>query len=105
MATQQSKGDSYKVEGVSVFADTKSTPNSQTVATLAGVPQKYEFLLDIKEGEDLTIGFKLDNCTANWVFVDNFQIEYCGPSFKAMNLADVKKASAELEAQMGGMEV
>ena len=105
MATQQSKGDSYKVEGVSVFADTKSTPNSQTVATLAGVPQKYEFLLDIKEGEDLTIGFKLDNCTANWVFVDNFQIEYCGPSFKAMNLADVKKASAELEAQMGGMGV
>lgn len=105
MATQQSKGNDYKVEGVSVFADTKSTPNSQTVATLAGVPQKYEFLLDIKEGEDLTIGFKLDKCTANWVFVDNFQIEYCGPSFKAMNLADVQKAAAELEAQMGGMEV
>lgn len=105
MATQQSKGDDYQVEGVSVFADTKSTPNSQTVATKAGVPQKYEFLLDIKEGEDLTIGFKLDKCTANWVFVDNFQIEYCGPSFKAMNLADVQKAAAELEAQMGGMEV
>lgn len=105
MATQQSKGNDYKVEGVSVFADTKSTPNSQVVATKAGVPQKYEFLLDIKEGEDLTIGFKLENCTANWVFVDNFQIEYCGSSFKAMNLNDVKKASAELEAQMGGMEV
>lgn len=105
MATQQAKGDDFKVEGVSVFADTKSTPNSQTVATLAGVPQKYEFLLDVKEGEDLTIGFKLDKCTANWVFVDEFQIEYCGPSFKAMNLADVQKASAELEAQMGGMEV
>lgn len=105
MATQQAKGDDFKVEGVSVFADTKSTPNSQIVATKAGVPQKYEFLLDIKEGEDLTIGFKLDKCTANWVFVDNFQIEYCGPSFKAMNLADVQKAAAELEAQMGGMEV
>lgn len=105
MATQQTKGDDFKVEGVSVFADTKSTPNSQVVATKAGVPQKYEFLLDIKEGEDLTIGFKLDNCTANWVFVDNFQIVYCGPSFKAMNLADVQKAAAELEAQMGGMEV
>lgn len=105
MATQQTKGDDFKVEGVSVFADTKSTPNSQVVATKAGVPQKYEFLLDIKEGEDLTIGFKLDKCTANWVFVDNFQIVYCGPSFKAMNLADVQKAAAELEAQMGGMEV
>ena len=105
MATQQAKGDDFKVEGVSVFADTKATKNSQAVATKAGVPQKYEFLLDIKEGEDLTIGFKLAQCTANWVFVDNFQIEYCGPSFKAMNLADVKKASAELEAQMGGMEV
>lgn len=105
MATQQSKGDDFKVEGVSVFADTKATKNSQTVATKADVPQKYEFLLDIKEGEDLTIGFKLDKCTANWVFVDNFQIEYCGPSFKAMNLADVQKAAAELEAQMGGMEV
>lgn len=105
MATQQTKGDDFKVEGVSVFADTKATKNSQAVATKVGVPQKYEFLLDIKEGEDLTIGVKLDHCTANWVFVDNFQIEYCGPSFKAMNLADVQKASAELEAQMGGMEV
>lgn len=105
MATQQTKGDDFKVEGVSVFADTKATKNSQAVATKVGVPQKYEFLLDIKEGEDLTIGVKLDHCTANWVFVDNFQIEYCGPSFKAMNLADVKKASAELEAQMVGMEV
>lgn len=103
MATQQAKGDDFKVEGVSVFADTKSTPNSQIVATKAGVPQKYEFLLDVKEGEDLTIGFKLANCTANWVFVDNFQIEYCGPSFKAMNLNDVQKAADELDAKLAGV--
>lgn len=103
MATQQSKGNDYKVEGVSVFADTKATKNSQTVATKAEVPQKYEFLLDIKEGEDLTIGFKLDNCTANWVFVDNFQIEYCGSSFKAMNLNDVQKAAEDLAAKLAGI--
>lgn len=103
MATQQTKGDDFKVEGVSVFADTKSTPNSQVVATKAGVPQKYEFLLDIKEGEDLTIGVKLDHCTANWVFVDNFQIEYCGPSFKAMNLNDVQKAAEDLDAKLAGV--
>lgn len=103
MATQQVKGDDFKVEGVSVFADTKDTKNSQTVATKAGVPQKYEFLLDIKEGEDLTIGFKLDKCTANWVFVDNFQIEYCGPSFKAMNLNDVQKAAEDLDAKLAGV--
>lgn len=103
MATQQTKGDDFKVEGVSVFADTKDTKNSQVVATKAGVPQKYEFLLDIKEGEDLTIGFKLANCTANWVFVDNFQIEYCGPSFKAMNLNDVQKAAEELDAKLAGI--
>lgn len=103
MATQQTKGDDFKVEGVSVFADTKATKNSQAVATKVGVPQKYEFLLDIKEGEDLTIGVKLDHCTANWVFVDNFQIEYCGPSFKAMNLADVQKAAAELDAKLAGV--
>lgn len=103
MATQQSKGNDYKVEGVSVFADTKATKNSQTVATKANVPQKYEFLLDVKEGEDLTIGFKLDNCTANWVFVDNFQIEYCGPSFKAMNLNDVQKAAEDLDAKLAGI--
>lgn len=103
MATQQTKGDDFKVEGVSVFADTKSTPNSQVVATKAGVPQKYEFLLDIKEGEDLTIGFKLDQCTANWVFVDNFQIVYCGPSFKAMNLNDVQTAAADLAAKLAGI--
>lgn len=103
MATQQTKGDDFKVEGVSVFADTKDTKNSQVVATKAGVPQKYEFLLDIKEGEDLTIGFKLDKCTANWVFVDNFQIEYCGPSFKAMNLNDVQKAAEDLDAKLAGI--
>lgn len=103
MATQQTKGDDFKVEGVSVFADTKATKNSQAVATKAGVPQKYEFLLDIKEGEDLTIGFKLDKCTANWVFVDNFQIEYCGPSFKAMNLNDVQKAAEDLDAKLAGV--
>lgn len=103
MATQQTKGDDFKVEGVSVFADTKATKNSQTVATKAEVPQKYEFLLDIKEGEDLTIGFKLDNCTANWVFVDNFQIVYCGPSFKAMNLNDVQTAAADLDAKLAGV--
>ena len=103
MATQQTKGDDFKVEGVSVFADTKDTKNSQTVATKAGVPQKFEFLLDIKEGEDLTIGFKLDKCTANWVFVDNFQIEYCGPSFKAMNLNDVQKAAEDLDAKLAGV--
>ena len=103
MATQQTKGDDFKVEGVSVFADTKSTPNSQVVATKAGVPQKYEFLLDIKEGEDLTIGVKLDHCTANWVFVDNFQIVYCGPSFKAMNLNDVQTAAADLDAKLAGV--
>lgn len=103
MATQQTKGDDFKVEGVSVFADTKSTPNSQVVATKAGVPQKYEFLLDIKEGEDLTIGVKLDHCTANWVFVDNFQIVYCGPSFKAMNLNDVQTAAADLDAKLAGI--
>lgn len=103
MATQQAKGDDFKVEGVSVFADTKATKNSQAVATKAGVPQKYEFLLDIKEGEDLTIGFKLDQCTANWVFVDNFQIEYCGPSFKAMNLNDVQTAAADLDAKLAGI--
>lgn len=103
MATQQTKGDDFKVEGVSVFADTKSTPNSQVVATKAGVPQKYEFLLDIKKGEDLTIGVKLDHCTANWVFVDNFQIEYCGPSFKAMNLNDVQTAAADLDAKLAGV--
>lgn len=103
MATQQSKGNDYKVEGVSVFADTKATKNSQTVATKAEVPQKYEFLLDIKEGEDLTIGFKLDKCTANWVFVDNFQVVYCGPSFKAMNLNDVQTAAEDLDAKLPGV--
>lgn len=103
MATQQTKGDDFKVEGVSVFADTKATKNSQAVATKAGVPQKYEFLLDIKEGEDLTIGFKLDHCTANWVFVDNFQIVYCGPSFKAMNLNDVQTAAENLDAKLAGV--
>lgn len=74
------------------------TPKSLALRSNAGVDTiLYE------KGEDLTIGFKLDHCTANWVFVDNFQIVYCGPSFKAMNLNDVQTAAEDLDAKLAGV--
>lgn len=101
MATQQDLGDENKVTGVYLFADTKSNSKSATVATKAQKPQKFEFMLSVEEGEDLTIGFKLDNTTANWVFVDEFSLQYYGNDAKAMNLIDLQSLAAERESEVG----
>lgn len=103
MATHQGKGDSYQVEGVSLFANTGSgSENSMPVATKARKPQHFEFMLDIQDNDDLTVGFKLNNATANWVFVDEFKLEYYGESAQAMYLADVKSAASDLVDWIGG---
>ena len=75
MACQQDKGAGYKVEGVSLFANTSSKENSKVVATDPGVPQKFEFMFEVKEGENVNFGLKLENATANWLFVDDFQVD------------------------------
>lgn len=97
MATQQGRGDDYEVEGVSLFAQPgKGEGSAKTVATKNEKPQKFEFLLYLEEMDDLTIGFKLENTTANWVFVDEFKLEYCGTEKAPMFLQQMNNIKDKL---------
>lgn len=95
MACQQEKGAGYKVEGVTLFANTTSTENKAVVATDPGAPKKFEFMFEVKEGENVNFGLKLENTTANWLFVDEFQVDYYGTDAQAMFLADMQSAATE----------
>lgn len=98
MACQQDKGAGYKVEGVSLFANTSSKENSKVVATDPGVPQKFEFMFEVKEGENVNFGLKLENTTANWLFVDEFQVDYYGADAQMMYLLDMQNVATEAQS-------
>lgn len=97
MACQQDKGAGYKVEGVSLFANTNSKVNTKVVATDPGVPQKFEFMFEVKEGENVNFGLKLENTTANWLFVDEFQVDYYGADAQMMYLLDMKSVATDAQ--------
>lgn len=97
MACQQDKGAGYKVEGVSLFANTSSKENSKVVATDPGVPQKFEFMFEVKEGENVNFGLKLENTTANWLFVDEFQVDYYGADAQMMYLLDMQNVATDAQ--------
>lgn len=98
MACQQDKGAGYKVEGVTLFANTSSKENSKVVATDPGVPQKFEFMFEVKEGESVNFGLKLENTTANWLFVDDFQVDYYGADAQMMYLLDMQGVATDAQS-------
>lgn len=97
MACQQDKGAGYKVEGVTLFANTSSKENSKVVATDPGAPQKFEFMFEVKEGENVNFGLKLENTTANWLFVDDFQVDYYGADAQMMYLLDMQGVATDAQ--------
>lgn len=98
MACQQDKGAGYKVEGVTLFANTSSKENSKVVATDPGAPQKFEFMFEVKEGESVNFGLKLENTTANWLFVDDFQVDYYGADAQMMYLLDMQGVATDAQS-------
>lgn len=98
MACQQDKGAGYKVEGVTLFANTSSKENTKVVATDPGVPQKFEFMFEVKEGENVNFGLKLENTTANWLFVDEFQVDYYGADAQMMYLLDMQGVATDAQS-------
>ena len=97
MACHQGKGAGYAVDGVTLFANTDSKENAKKVATDPGAPQKFEFLFEVKEGENVNFGIKLDNTTANWLFVDEFQVQYYGADSHMMYLLDMQNVATEAQ--------
>lgn len=98
MACQQDKGAGYKVEGVTLFANTSSKVNSKVVATDQAAPQKFEFMFEVKEGESVNFGLKLENTTANWLFVDDFQVDYYGADAQMMYLLDMQGVATDAQS-------
>lgn len=101
MACNQAKTD-LKVDGISLYAKQGDKVSSVKVATVPQVPEKFEFLLSVEEGQDLEVGFKIDNTNANWIFVDEFNLTYYGKDAKVMNLMDVQNVANELTDYMSG---
>ena len=97
MACQQDKGAGYKVEGVTLFANTSSKVNSKVVATDPAAPQKFEFMFEVKEGENVNFGLKLENTTANWLFVDEFKVDYYGADAQMMYLLDMQNVATDAQ--------
>lgn len=97
MACQEDKGAGYKVEGVSLFANTNSKENTKVIATDPGVPQKFEFMFEVKEGENVNFGLKLENATANWLFVDEFKVDYYGADAQMMYLLDMQNVATDAQ--------
>ena len=97
MACQEGLGAGYKVEGVTLFANTNSKENTKVVATDPNVPQKFEFMFEVKEGENVNFGLKLENTTANWLFVDEFQVDYYGADAQMMYLLDMQNVATEAQ--------
>ena len=100
---KQGVDSDYRVSGVYLFAAAGDDVKQKAVATEVGVPQKFEFLVTIKEGENLTLGFKTENATANWIFVDDFSLEYCGSDALAMKIAAAQDAAAEAEDKLSAI--
>lgn len=100
MACQQEKGAGYKVEGVTLFANTTSTENKAVVATDPGSPKKFEFMFEVKEGESVNFGLKLENTTANWLFVDEFQVDYYGTDAQEMYLKDMQAVADDAKGSI-----
>lgn len=58
---------------------------------------RYGVIVELTEGQDLTIGTKLDGCTGNWICFDSFKMTYAANVEEAANQA---VAAAEAMGQM-----
>ncbi len=88
MATQQGKADDESktyVNNISLYANGASIP----VATLNGTPELFVVENAVVSDGTLTVGFKGENGTANWIAMDNASLIYNGfdteEAIKALN--------------------
>lgn len=107
-ANQQGKQEAdatYRVDGAYFFATSNGEEKNVKVATALKSPQKYELYLTLEEGADLTFGMKLENTTANWVFMDDVTLEYYGSDALVMSIEAAKKQAEEKVDAVGSMAI
>ena len=54
-------------------------------------------MFEVKEGESVNFGLKLENTTANWLFVDEFQVDYYGADAQMMYLLDMQNVASDAQ--------
>ena len=54
-------------------------------------------MFEVKEGENVNFGLKLENTTANWLFVDEFQVDYYGADAQMMYLLDMQNVASDAQ--------
>ena len=67
----QQGDDTQPVEGVYLYANDAKT----SIATGNGTPERFYTLATVADGT-LTVGFKTESTTANWIAWDNAQLHY-----------------------------
>ncbi len=98
----QENDPTYRPEGAYFFATTNGVEKKVKVATAVQSPEKYELYVTVEEGADLTFGMKLENTTANWVFIDDVTLSYYGTDALVMSVEAAKtRAEEKYEAVRG----
>lgn len=54
-------------------------------------------MFEVKEGENVNFGLKLENTTANWLFVDEFKVDYYGADAQMMYLLDMQSVATDAQ--------
>ena len=54
-------------------------------------------MFEVKEGENVNFGLKLENATANWLFVDEFKVDYYGADAQMMYLLDMQNVATDAQ--------
>lgn len=83
IATQQGN-QNLQNTGAFVYAGHDGKVSQTEVSTLSGKPKKVTVSFYVENDGDVTVGFKTESTTCNWIVADNFKLEYFGATVKVM---------------------
>lgn len=91
--------DGKEVHGVELFAKGGDLNVFKKVVTGNGAPEHFEITF-VNDGDEITMGVRTtEECTANWIALDNFTLTYYGPTTKTPEELALETAiAAALEA-------
>lgn len=93
IATQQGN-QNLNNTGAFVYAGHDGKVSQVEVSTLNAKPKKITVPFYVEKDGDVTVGFKTESTTCNWIVADNYKLEYYGETVKVMQ----DDLAAQLEA-------
>lgn len=89
--------DGKEVHGVELFATGGDLNVFKKVVTGNGLPEHFEITF-VNDGDEITMGVRTtEECTANWIALDNFTLTYYGPTTKSPEELGLEAAIAAAE--------